>query len=168
MANRVRNRILKFFVSEKEEELIKRKMNCLEMSNFSDYARKMILDGYIVRKDYSNLRSLLHEANKVGVNINQISHRINEQNTIYKTDLKTLKNYIEELKKQQEMKFMLSKDYRAVKTLNLEIATIQTTLNKLIEDSQKVNRSYAENMGQLNRQMEEIWQLLRLSLSKEV
>ena len=41
--------------------------------NKSAYLRKMALDGYIIRKDYAELKSVINELNRIGNNLNQMT-----------------------------------------------------------------------------------------------
>lgn len=41
--------------------------------NYSRYARKMLIDGYVIHVDLSEFNTLAAEVHKVGVNINQIA-----------------------------------------------------------------------------------------------
>ena len=41
--------------------------------NYSRYARKMLIDGYVIHVDLSEFNILAAEVHKVGVNINQIA-----------------------------------------------------------------------------------------------
>ena len=78
MVNRKRD-IQKFFrVNEEEDKMIKEKMKQLGTDNFGAYARKMLIDGYVVKTDYTTIKNLIKEINKIGVNINQIAKRTNE------------------------------------------------------------------------------------------
>ena len=91
MVNRKRD-IQKFFrVNEEEDKMIKEKMKQLGTDNFGAYARKMLIDGYVVKTDYTTIKNLIKEINKIGVNINQIAKRTNETNRIYEDDIKELK-----------------------------------------------------------------------------
>ena len=47
MANRKRKIVLRVPVTQEERELIEQKMVLLHTKNFSAYARKMLIDGYI-------------------------------------------------------------------------------------------------------------------------
>ena len=86
MVNRKRD-IQKFFrVNEEEDKMIKEKMKQLGTDNFGAYARKMLIDGYVVKTDYTTIKNLIKEINKIGVNINQIAKRTNETNRIYEDD----------------------------------------------------------------------------------
>ena len=89
MVNRKRD-IQKFFrVNEEEDKMIKEKMKQLGTDNFGAYARKMLIDGYVVKTDYTTIKN--------GVNINQIAKRTNETNRIYEDDIKELKGELEQV-----------------------------------------------------------------------
>lgn len=95
MPNRKRD-IQKFFrVNEKEDDLIKQKMQQLGTKNFGAYARKMLIDGYVIKTDYTTIKNLIKEVNKIGVNINQVAKKVNETNRIYDEDIKELKGDLE-------------------------------------------------------------------------
>ena len=53
MANRKRKIVLRVPVTAEEQALIQQKMALLHTANFSAYARKMLIDGYIVNVDSS-------------------------------------------------------------------------------------------------------------------
>lgn len=57
MANRTRNIVLRVPVTSEERALIQQKMAQLHTKNFSAYARKMLIDGYIVHMDTSDIRT---------------------------------------------------------------------------------------------------------------
>ena len=77
MANRKRKFVLRVPVTPEERVLIQQKMAQLGTKNFSAYARKMLIDGYIVHIDTGPVRAQTAELQKIGVNINQIARRIN-------------------------------------------------------------------------------------------
>ena len=56
--NRKRPIQVKFFVDEKEQALIKKKMEHAGIENMSAYIRKMVIDGYVVKLDMPELREL--------------------------------------------------------------------------------------------------------------
>ena len=76
MANRTRNIVLRVPVTPEERALIQQKMAQLHTKNFSAYARKMLIDRYIVHMDTSDIRAQTAELQKIGVNVNQIARRI--------------------------------------------------------------------------------------------
>lgn len=70
---RTRNKLEKFFVTENEAKLIELKMENAGITNKSAYLRKVSLDGYIIKQDFGDLKAVIRELNKIGVNINQIA-----------------------------------------------------------------------------------------------
>ena len=97
MTERKRAIQLKLWVDENEKNLIEEKMKILGTRNFGAYARKMLIDGYIIKVDYSEQRKLAAEVNKIGVNINQICKRINSIDHIYAEDVSELKSRMEDV-----------------------------------------------------------------------
>ena len=77
MANRKRKFVLRVPVTPEERALIQQKMAQLGTKNFSAYARKMLIDGYIVHIDTGPVRAQTAELQKIGVNINQIARSVN-------------------------------------------------------------------------------------------
>ena len=97
MAERKRAIQLKLWVTEDEKKLIEEKMKILGTHNFGAYARKMLIDGFIIKVDYSEQRKLAAEVNKIGVNINQICKRINSTDRVYAEDVAELRNRMNEV-----------------------------------------------------------------------
>ena len=97
MSNRKRPIIMRLAVTEDEKKLIEEKMKILGTRNFGAYARKMLIDGYIIKVDYSEQRKLAAEVNKIGVNINQICKRINETGRAFAEDISELKSRMEDV-----------------------------------------------------------------------
>lgn len=93
--NRLRPKQIKFFVNDKEYELIRQKMAQMGTDNMSAYIRKMILDGYVVNLDLPELRELTSKMKRIANSENQIAKRVNSTGNIYEAD-------IEEIKKNQE------------------------------------------------------------------
>lgn len=57
MANRTRPNQILFFVSDEEKRIIKAKMAQLGTKNMGAYLRKMAIDGYIIKVDYTSRKS---------------------------------------------------------------------------------------------------------------
>ena len=91
MANRTRPIIMRLAVTEYEKELIERKMQQLGTKNFGSYARKMLVDGYIIKVDYTQQKKLAAAVSRVASNINQICRRINSTGHFYADDITELK-----------------------------------------------------------------------------
>ena len=67
--------------------------------NFSMYARKMCIDGYVIKRDFAELKALTKELANLARNINQIALRANETRSIYEQDIKDLQRYYYNVKR---------------------------------------------------------------------
>ena len=94
MANRTRSIVLRVPVTAEERALIEKKMRT---RCFSVYARKMLIDGYVVKIDYSDIKAMTAELQKIGTNINQIARRVNATGTIYAQDIEDIKGVLNEI-----------------------------------------------------------------------
>ena len=91
MANRTRPNQILFFVSDDEKKIIKAKMAQLGTKNMGAYLRKMAIDGYIIKVDYTQQKKLAAAVSRVASNINQICRRINCTGRCYEDDVAELK-----------------------------------------------------------------------------
>ena len=107
MANRERNIQQKFYVTEEELAIINERLAALEIKNKSAYYRKMVLDGFMIKKDYAALKELAAEVNRIGVNINQIVHLANIHGEASRSDIVQLQERMDEV--WQLLKSTLSK-----------------------------------------------------------
>ena len=90
MVNRTRKIKLELYVSESEKEKIHEKMLQLGTGNFGAYSRKMLIDGYIIKKDYSEIKKLTAELGKIGSNINQLAKRANESRNVSADEIRNI------------------------------------------------------------------------------
>lgn len=97
MENRKRNIQVIVRVAEGERALIEEKMKQISTINLSAYARKMLIDGYIILLDLQKVKAHTTQLQKIGVNINQIAKRINETAHIYTDDMDELKRLMKEV-----------------------------------------------------------------------
>ena len=79
-------------LNEQELNLIHHKMRQLGTHNFGAYARKMLIDGYIIKVDYTEQKKLAAAVSRVASNINQICRRINSTGHFYDADIAELKD----------------------------------------------------------------------------
>ena len=87
MAERTRPIRIEFCVTEQERRLIQNKMAQLGTRNMGAYLRKMAIDGYIIKVDYTQAAAVSRAAS----NINQICRRINSTGHLYAEDVAELK-----------------------------------------------------------------------------
>lgn len=97
MENRKRNVQIIIRVTEEERALIEEKMQQIPTLNLSAYARKMLIDGYIITLDLQEVKGHTSRLQKIGVNVNQIAKRINETGRIYADDMDEIKRVMEEV-----------------------------------------------------------------------
>ena len=91
MKNRTRPVRIEFRVTEQERQLIQKKMEQLGTKNMGAYLRKMAIDGYIIKVDYTEQKKLAAAVSRVASNINQICRRINSTGRCYEDDVAELK-----------------------------------------------------------------------------
>ena len=81
-------RMESFFATLKKEKLYQLPSG---MNSLSGFVRAMIFDGYIVHIDENELQRIIKLTNNVANNINQIAHRANITDKIYKEDIDEIK-----------------------------------------------------------------------------
>ncbi len=96
-AERKRKNKLEFYVTDEEKNFILEKMKAANIDNLSAYLRKIAIDGKIEIYDLSEMKELNYNLRKIGVNINQITKRINETNSVFREDLRDIQNKQEEI-----------------------------------------------------------------------
>jgi len=94
---RKRGIVLRLCVTEAERDMISEKMRQLNTNNFGAYGRKMLIDGYVLATDYSDLKAVAAEMQKIGVNFNQIAKRVNGTSRIYEQDFEEMRARIEDI-----------------------------------------------------------------------
>ena len=63
----------------------------------SQYARKMLIDGYVVHIDTTDIRAQTAELQKIGVNVNQIARRLNSMGPLYAQDVADIKGALTQI-----------------------------------------------------------------------
>ena len=94
-------------LNESEWNLIQHKMRQLGTRNFGAYARKMLIDGYIIKVDYTEQKKLAAAISRIASNVNQICRRINSTGHFYEADVSELNKRVAdvwELLKEQQKK----------------------------------------------------------------
>ena len=97
MKNRTRPARIEFRVTEQEHQLIQKKMEQLGTKNMGAYLRKMAIDGYIIKVDYTEQKKLAAAVSNVAANINHICRRINQTGHFYEDDTAELKERVGEV-----------------------------------------------------------------------
>lgn len=95
--NRRRNHAVLLRFSADEMDFLRKKMHEAGIQNREAYLRKMALDGYIVRQDYSVLKGMIHELNRIGNNLNQMTKIANTYGDIDQSELKNIEKGIDRI-----------------------------------------------------------------------
>jgi hypothetical protein len=91
VVNRNRGILLKFYVSEKELEQIRMKMEQYSTNNLSAYLRKIAIDGYVVNLELPELGEMISLLRRSSNNLNQLTKRVHETGRFYDADLEDLR-----------------------------------------------------------------------------
>ena len=81
-------------LNEQELSVVRHKMNQLGTRNFGAYAQKMLIDGYIIKVDYTERKKLAAAVSRIATNINHVCRRINSTGHFYDADVAELKERI--------------------------------------------------------------------------
>ena len=89
-------------LTEAERDLINEKMAAAGIRNREAYFRKMVMDGYIVRLDLTEVREMVRLLSNATNNLNQIVKRANETRSVYESDIRDIQENYEKLWEQAE------------------------------------------------------------------
>ena len=106
MDGRKRTVQIKFRVTEEERALIEQKMKLVPTRNMEAYLRKMAIDGYIIQIDQADIKAMTAEIQKIGVNINQITRRVNATGSVYQEDIEEIKGVLAEIWRLQRLSLL--------------------------------------------------------------
>ena len=95
---RTRNNRIYFHLDDEEKEILEQRMKSVGIDNRDKFARKMILDGYIINVDLKPIAELVRLTRIISNNINQVSHRANECGGVYEQDVLDLLAEVNQLK----------------------------------------------------------------------
>lgn len=87
---RERNQEIHVLLLPEEMERIKQKMAELGIINRSAYVRKMVLDGYCINLDLTDMKEMVSLLRRCSNNLNQYAKRANESGSIYAGDIRDL------------------------------------------------------------------------------
>lgn len=102
---RLRNKQLKIRVTEYEFQMIQERMKQSGSASLREFLVEVATNGFLINVDYSDIKSLAFEINKIGTNINQIAHRVNSNDAASKRDIKEVQDKVEQIWKLLRAKF---------------------------------------------------------------
>jgi hypothetical protein len=89
--NRTRAEHFHFWATEEEDALIRERMAAAGVSGLGAFARKMLIDGYHVNIDLTDVSAMVVLLRRCSNNINQLAKRANETRSIYAGDVEDLR-----------------------------------------------------------------------------
>ncbi len=99
----------KIRLTEEEARFISTKVLESGMTNFNSFARIMLIMGEVKILNFEELRELRKEINRIGVNVNQIAKKVNEDDQVSLNELsqilelqKNLKDTVNQFIQKQE------------------------------------------------------------------
>ncbi len=105
MENRLRDKQINIRATEYEYGLIKERMKKSGATSLQKYMIDAALNGYLIQVDYSDVKALAYEINRIGNNINQVAHRINAEGNVYKNEIEEVQEKVELIWKMMRAKF---------------------------------------------------------------
>lgn len=85
-------------LTKEEDEYIRKKVEQSPFNNFQNFARLMLITGEVKMVDYSELKKLNGQINRVGNNINQIAKLAHYFDEISNEDIQEIKQNINYMK----------------------------------------------------------------------
>lgn len=76
---RLRNKSIHIMTTQQEYDMIKKNMEQAGHNTVSGYLIELGTKGFVLNVDYSSLNDLCYEVHKIGVNINQVAHKVNAE-----------------------------------------------------------------------------------------
>lgn len=95
--NRYRDQPILIRVTKEEKQQIIKNMQSAGLNTLTNYVRRMALTGRVIKIDFTSLKESLletgkyvYELNKIGNNLNQIAHKLNQTDIVEKEDVEFL------------------------------------------------------------------------------
>lgn len=94
------------YLNDQELAQINKKMEVANAKNFSVYARKMLVDGLLINKQFTHLDEVMEHLSRIGNNVNQVAKKANETNSVTREDVMILKKNLDQLHKDINVAFL--------------------------------------------------------------
>ena len=100
MGNRTRKNQLKIYLTDEEKELFENKMKLAKCKNMSIFLRKCVAGKAIYYVGLKPFNELQGQLGRVTGSLNQIAKRVNQTGVIYRDDIQSMKDQIENLSRE--------------------------------------------------------------------
>ena len=102
---RLRDKQLNIRVTEYERQLIEERMKAAGSASLREFVLDAATNGFLINVDYSDIKALAYEMNRIGNNINQIAHNINSEDVVYKNQIEEIQDNVNLIWKMLRAKF---------------------------------------------------------------
>ena len=99
--NSNRDIVIKFKVTESENEMINKRLALSNAKSKSSFIRGLITNGAVIRLDENKISDIYRAVISISNNVNQIAVRVNSTGNIYADDIAELKKGVDEILQQQ-------------------------------------------------------------------
>lgn len=102
---RLREKQLNIRLTEYEHKLIKERMEQTGANSLREFIMDAAINGFLIKVDYSDIKELAYEINRIGNNINQIAHKVNSDGAVYKPQIEEIQADVNMIWKMLRTKF---------------------------------------------------------------
>lgn len=102
---RLREKQLNIRLTEYEYQLIRERMEQTGARTLREFIVESATNGFLVKVDYSDIKGLAYEINRIGNNINQIAHKANSDGAVYKAQIEEIQADVNMIWKMLRAKF---------------------------------------------------------------
>ncbi len=88
--NRIRDKQINFRVTGYEYSRIQEQFHSSGKQSLREFMVESAINSYIVNVDYTEIKDLAYEINKIGTNINQIAHKVNSDDRVMMSQINEL------------------------------------------------------------------------------
>lgn len=102
---RLRDRQLNIRVTDYKYKLIQERMKASGSATLREFLVDAATNGFLINVDYSDIKDLAYEINRIGNNINQIAHKINSEGLVYRKQIEDVQEDVSMIWKLLRAKF---------------------------------------------------------------
>lgn len=113
MQNRERKHQISIRLNDQEYEAFMESCQKSGLQTQRDFILSMCLRGYIIKIDTTGLNSVTQELHRIGVNINQIAHKVNTTGSLTTLELRNLQMHMADIYKIVKKEFTRYKNHAA-------------------------------------------------------
>ena len=91
MPNRERTHPLQIYLNDKEYKIFEDKFRLSGKQSRSEFLRQLILEGFVFEINFSEIQRTNYLLSNATNNINQVAHKVNSTNSVYRSDIEQIK-----------------------------------------------------------------------------